>query len=381
MMPLCRLALPCNLAALLALGLPGELFGQSYIVRPGAAKQKATQEKADDNKTIVVFELLTGKDGVNYRAILWRPIFQELDVSFRIRRGTLNDKIETTEEQLGPLRKVTVTGKLDRQGRLIFQDRVFTRDETERLKEWVDGLKTYGALGSPKGRKLWGLSKAQFGAVYTALSGKVESPTQGLPLESIAAGLRLPGDYSLRFSTGAERRLASEFPGSRTIDKELKGRARGTALALALADYGLGFRPLRTPRGEIELVVEPLNTTGELWPVGWEFKDSRLKTAPGLFKLKPVELADVKLIDVLNAVEKQSGVPIFLDRHRIEAAGVDLEKVRVSHPRRQTSFSLLLRAVTNPHKLTRELRIDETGQPFVWITTLTGRGRGLSAEG
>jgi hypothetical protein len=137
-----------------------------------------------------------------------------------------------------------------------------------------------------------------------------------------------------------------------------------------LNDYGLGFRPLRTPEGTIELAVESLEQTTDVWPVGWELKDSRQKTAPKLFEFVPVELNDVKLTDVLHGISVRSEVPVYIDHYRIEARGIDLDKIVVSYPLRRASWSQLLRGITAPNRLINDLGIDEQGQPFVWITTL-----------
>jgi hypothetical protein len=37
-----------------------------------------------------------------------------------------------------------------------------------------------------------------------------------------------------------------------------------------LAEYGLGYRPQRTPEGSIELAVESLDKTSDTWPAGWD---------------------------------------------------------------------------------------------------------------
>jgi hypothetical protein len=139
---------------------------------------------------------------------------------------------------------------------------------------------------------------------------------------------------------------------------------------MLLNEYGLGFKPVRTPSGAIEIAVEPLQKTTEVWPVGWQLKDTRQKTAPALFTLVPIDLENVALMDVMNAVSVKSKIPVRYDHYRIEAHNLDLSKMMVNYPPRQTSFSLVLRGITNPNLLEYDLKIDELGQPFIWITTL-----------
>ena len=117
-----------------------------------------------------------------------------------------------------------------------------------------------------------------------------------------------------------------------------------------------------------EAVIDPLSRAKDAWPVGWEFKESRPKTAPKLFKLITIELDDVKLIDVLHATTVKTGVPVHIDHFSIEGAGIEIDKLKVSYKRRKASWSQLLNGVTLKHKLSRKYRIDELGKPFVWIT-------------
>ena len=63
-------------------------------------------------------------------------------------------------------------------------------------------------------------------------------------------------------------------------------------------------------------------------------------------------------------------MPIHLDHFDIEAHGIDVDKIVISYPAKKTSWSLLLRSITTPYKLTRKFRVDEKGRPFVWVTPL-----------
>lgn len=350
--------------------LTGTTHAQVDTFRPVRAGAPATA--ADGVRdTQVKVELLIGKGEAGLKAQQWGQVFERLEVPVRIRRSILDEQPEIKERMYGRLRQVTVIGLLARDGTLVFPEHTFRQSEIARLREWLRELQTYGAQGAPDGKPLWGLSKSQFGELYDALSGKLEQEVEGRTLNEALATFDLPKQYPLRFSTSAQERLRDRFPQKLPpVHKRLQGVGKGTALALLLNDYGLGFRPLRTPDGSLELTVESLEETEDVWPVGWKFKQSRAKTAPKLFELIPVHFEDVKLLDVFDAVSAKTGIPIYLDRYRIDAKGIDLESIRVSYPPRQASWSLLLHGITNPHKLARRFRIDEQGRPFVWITTL-----------
>jgi hypothetical protein len=124
------------------------------------------------------------------------------------------------------------------------------------------------------------------------------------------------------------------------------------------------------PNGGLELSIESRDKVSEVWPIGWELRTQRSKTAPQFFKLVPVELDKVNLVDALIGIATVTDVPIHLNHFDIEARGIDVDKIVISYPPKRTSWSLLLRSITTPYKLTRKFRIDENGRPFVWVTPL-----------
>lgn len=353
----------------------GEVRAQRYQVLPGPNEPRKPRaipprKESSDSKTVISVELVAGAEGVGYQAQLWRPVFEQLSVDVQIRTGNVNDKPEIKEDNIAGIRRVKVIGALDRQGRIVLPDRTFTRSQSENLGKYLDDLKKFGQQGNPAGQPLWGLNAEQFGEFYKAFSEKVDKPAKELTLKKAMEELSLPEKYPVRMTKKAEEWLETEFPGEPEFRQSLEGFSRGTAFAMLLNDYGLGFRPARTPSGDIEITIEPIRETTKIWPVGWQLKDSRQKTAPGLFQLVPIDLEDVALMDVLNAVTVKSKVPVRYDHYRIEANGLNLDNIRVNYPPRQTSFSLLLRGITNPNLLAYDLKIDELGQPFIWIRPL-----------
>lgn len=355
---------------------PAELPAQRYRVLPGPNQPRRPrtlpQKSAtkNDSKTTVSVELVADRMGVGFQAQRWQPVFREMGVTVRIRTGGPNDKAEIKEDQVGMFRRVKVIGLLDRRGRIVLPDRTFSQNQSDQLKKYLDDLKKFGKQGNPAGKPLWGLNAKQFEALYKAFSEKVDKSGKGLSLEKAIEVLDLPEEYPLRMSAKAENWLKSEFPKDPEFRQSLEGFSRGTALALLLNEYGLGFQPTRTPGGKIEITVLPIQESTKVWPVGWKLKNSRQKTAPSLFQLVPIDLDDVALLDVLNAVSVKSKVPIRYDHYRIEANDLEMDEMRVNYPPRQTSFSLLLGRITNPHLLAHDLKIDELGQPFLWIRPL-----------
>jgi hypothetical protein len=338
-----------------------------------AIKVTAAEKRSAPKNTIVEFELLQADGSGGLSAQNWLKMLEPLDVSLHIHRPIGGDKPELKERQAGNTRYVTAIGMLDRAGNIVFPNKTLTLSEPAKVKEWIDELKTYGVKGSPKGQPLWGMSEEQFATLFDSLMKPVEAEIEGQPMKEAVARLPLPAAFPIRWSTEATDALAK-----RTVEKkvrqELLGFSAGVSLALILSENGLGFRPNRTPSGTIELVVEPLNSKLNQWPIGWPVQQATFKAAPKLYAMVPIELTDVELSDVITAISELSETPVLIDYGELDAKQIDLEKIKVSFPRKMTTWSLALRHLVVPQRLTREMWQDEAGRVFVWITT-TRAGR------
>lgn len=322
-------------------------------------------------ETDVSLELIASAAASTEHAQAWGQRLQKLDIPFQTRQAVSGDKPEVKEQKLGRLRKVTVVAVLDRNGRILCNDRAFTLAEADKLADWIRELKTYGAQGAPQGKPLFGLDERQFAGVLRELSVPVEVDATGLTLEAALTKLPLPERHPLRITPEAQRAAAGSDP-SKTLRTDARGLSIGTALAATLAEFGLSFRPLRTPEGKIELAVSPREAGQDAWPIGWPLDPNKPQgqLVPALFKTVPVTLEDAPLTDVLAAASQAAEIPLLIDHHAIEREEIDLSELKVNVPPRKTTWGLLLRQVTFPHKLGRRIVADDAGKPFVLITTL-----------
>ena len=124
------------------------------------------------SNTLLSVELVAGQEGVGFEAQMWRPIFQQMGVDVRIRTGNINDKPEVKQDDVGTFRRVTVIGQLDRQGRIVLPDKIFSRDQASNLAKYFEDLKKFGKQGNPAGQPLWGLNQEQFADFYKVVFGK-----------------------------------------------------------------------------------------------------------------------------------------------------------------------------------------------------------------
>jgi len=362
------------LAAVIVLCIAGAVSlhaqGTGAGKRPDRRAVDAKSGKKTPN-TMINVELLTVGDGVGLRAREWQEILSKMDVTLTIRTGRSNEKPEVSERKAGgTLRTVMLRGILDNKGRLIFPDQVFATSDSGKLAAWLDELRTYGAQGNPDGRPAWGLTKEQFGVIYAALKKPLAFDPRDFDLNKALQKFELPGEHPLKFTASAAR-LLNQGPKLSQSGHTLQAISQGTGLAILLREQGLGFRPRRLPDGTVELTVSPLEEGGEVWPVGWPPQETGPETAPALFEFRTIDLEDeVPLDEVLEAASDQLGIPIAIDRHSMDAKGIDLAQVKITHPRKRTTWITALNSFTFKAKAKFEVLIDEAGKPLIWVTPL-----------
>jgi len=109
----------------------------------------------------------------------------------------------------------------------------------------------------------------------------------------------------------------------------------------------------------------------EHWPVGWPLQDRPSKVAPILFEQTEVEVGGIPLNQVLIAIEAKTKVPFIYDQNSMARQGIKMQKIAVNIGRSKTYYEKIIRLCLNQSKprLTAELRVDESGHPFLWIST------------
>jgi len=333
------------------------------------SERAATPRPLAIKQTIIDVEIMLDESSDPVAPQEWGPVFEQVGVAVRFRQRIFDDELAVTERVKGSTRTVNVVGELDRGGVIRFAGgRSFSRDDAKALATWIGELNTYGAQGSPDGQPVWGLTEKQFKDLFAELSRPVTSEVEGLDFQPAVKQMGLPGGYGFRLDAAARDMLQAEG-GDHPLRHEVGGLSRGTALAIVLADYGLGFRPLRTPGGEIELVAEPLESLKKPWPIGWPLQDERPRNeiAPALFEQIEAGFEDVSLADVLSAIEQATGTRVVVDYGKCAKRNIDPASLNVSLPKKKTAWILILRSVAAQARLTREIMLDEAGTAFVSV--------------
>ena len=333
----------------------------------GICAPAQAQNPAD--KTILSVEILLPKNSNDIaKAQRWGRVFDKLGHGVRINKPVFGDKPEIKENARGSLRIVKAIGEMDRSGTLKFPGAEFSFDETDKLKKWLDELKTYGAQGSPEGKELWGLNSQQFEDLVKALSNPLEFETKGKTASEIIRSLPIPEEFPVVFDESIGEDTTDKLAGN--LEFELSGVAAGTALAGVLSQSGLGFLPKRTPQGTVQLTVMEFEKLSRPWPVGWKVDEGtpRNLIAPALFKFVQTGFDGTPLKEVLDAISNQTGTPILIDSRSCAEREIDPSKTLVSYAQKKTAWAVVMTSVVRQAKLTYSLRRDEGGRPLVWVT-------------
>jgi hypothetical protein len=377
MNPLRSRWLPAAFAASVTVAWTMPVDAQLYqVVPPRSSRVRTIQPGSStgvsDSDTRITIELFTGTEGVGLQAQQWETVFEHAGILSRIHQESPGDKISIREKHYGKLREVFLVGRLERNGSLVFPGRHFARSESAAFAEWIRELKVYGAQGNPTGKALWGLSHDQFDALFGALNAPVEQEVAGLTFDEALRTLQIPDQYPFRLSIAAQQTLAEPGLKKRPGRLQLRGIAHWAALAMFLSQYGLGYRPNRTPAGKLELVGLRTEDGQALWPIGWDIPEGTYPAAvaPKLFQQTQVDLKDQKLSDVLDAIADRTGIPVRADYTAIAARGLDLNSILVSASGQHMTWSSLLSKITSPSLLTPSMRSDEAKKPFVWVTSV-----------
>ncbi len=282
----------------------------------------------------------------------------------RIRSAKVADRVGIDVRGTKENRLYVVTGIVKSSDELLLPAGRFRRRDAGRLARWLEELAKYGPEDQRPPRAAFGLTREEFERIQKELARAVDFSTRGMPrgeaVEKIRRRLSLP----LKLDPKLAKVLAQD-----KVGEELSGVSCGTALAYVLRPMGLCLVPRQLDRGTVCEVIKAQPKL-EVWPVGWKPEKPRPKVLPALFEFHNVNIQDVSTATALEAIGRRLKVPVLIDHNALARHGIDPEKAMVSHPRSRTTYSLVLRKILFQAGLKYELRVDEAGKPFLWISTV-----------
>lgn len=296
----------------------------------------------------------------------WLEVLRRLDLDgLRIRPGRPGEQPKIDNRGTAARPSYRLIGILTASDKLRLPGGTFSRNDLGRLKEYLENLRNDGAEGVTEKKEKYGLTARQLIPLTRDLETPVGFSTADLRPSEIVRRIGPLLKTPLVIDPAANTTLGRAEP----FADSLQGISSGTALAAALRPWGLVLAPGKPAGGKVQLRVTPAGPQTEAWPVGWPPERSSAQVLPALFKFAKVEVEDIPLAQVLPEIGKRLQVPLLIDRAALTRHRIDLTQTKVSIPPGRTYYKRVLDRILVPSKLKYQLRTDEAGKPFVWVTT------------
>lgn len=311
----------------------------------------------------VEFEIIADANGAIDDNQRWLEALSEVGAdNVRIVQGSSRMGVEKIAGSGGTTYKIT--GRLDRNRLLLPKGRFGIRD-TAKIKEYIESLRADGAEVALADKMAFGLTARQLVDLHTDLSRPLTETSVDKTPEQILQLVQKSVNTPFVIDPAAAIALRDDY----TLVDELNGLTHGTALAAALRPLGLVLAPVREQGKATEIRIVPSLSATEFWPVGWPLQQRVDLAAPKLFENIPVNIQNFSLAKTLPAIQKMMKMPFLYDYNSIAMKGVDMEKVRVNVQSERMSFQVILsRIFSQSRGLQHEVRADEAGTPFIWIS-------------
>lgn len=284
----------------------------------------------------------------------------------RVRSGNeTSPSLKTTHSQGIVIH--SVVGIIDSRNRLYLPGANFQLGQKRQIDTWIKNL-IAGEKSEKKrdqgssANSAFGLSDKELVRLHDRLNIRLDVVAEQRTQEVLKQFER---KTELKVTAAAVARVRLTFP----VEREYAGLSAGTTLAAVLRPLSLCLVP-EVKNGQTSVRIDDLRSADESWPVGWPRQKKKRDLVPKLFEHLQVEIKSTPLPTVLNAIEKKLGVPMILDHHTLNLQSIDIDRIKVRFPSRRILYDKLLGVILNNNLLKFEVRVDEAGHPFLWITKL-----------
>lgn len=297
----------------------------------------------------------------------WMEMLSEVgadSVRSRTSRGAPRPGIE--EMQLGKTVSVRITGVIS--GRqILLPGATFGIKDKQGVRDYIQKIRDDGSKVALAEKKAFGLTSEQLVGIGQEFMAVVGSSTKGVATSACVEEMINQLTSPVKFDETARRALAS----GTTVRDELRGLSVGTALSAAVRPLGLIIVPKREQGKMVEIQIVDSQSSKENWPVGWPIEKPLDQVAPKLFnKLNNVEIRGFALKSILDRFETRMEVPFIYDQNTLARNGIELETTKVTLVKKKTTYMVALSRMLAQSKpmMKQELRVDENGKPFLWIS-------------
>ncbi len=314
----------------------------------------------------VEFEIVTEQGLTPVTTQKWFQMLTELKVDgLRIRSAKPTDEINIEDIGSKDRPLLRVTGRIDARGSLLVPGGRFGVSDRAGIARWIRELANNGVEGVTSPKAAFGLTGTQLSQATDDLSRSVRFSTKGV--KALEAARTIVA--SLKLETVVADEVKQALSADDPVRDELKDLSSGTALAAILRPAGAALVPIKPAGAPVQYRLILAEGASEAWPIGRPVEKQPAKVVPKLFEFLNAEISGVTAREAISAIEGRLGVPVLFDHNNMARHNIDLEK-EVAVPAKRTYYSKVLEQVLYKSGLKYELRADENGKPFLWITTL-----------
>ena len=270
------------------------------------------------------------------------------------------------EIKASSLTTIQVTG-LVHKGKLHLPGGSFSINDKAGIRVLLKRLKDDGSEVALAEKQAFGLTAKQLVELHGDLSREVEFKTAGQKAGDVIKKIARGTGLSFEFDAAAR----AAINGDEKVVDELNGISSGTALATILRPLGLVLEPQRLQGKELTMRIVDSRASKENWPIGWPIEKVPVQVVPQMFNKLPIEIRGFPLKTAVDAIQKRAGMPYYYDLNALAREGIELDKVKVNLSSKKISLMLATTKLLRQSKprLWEEIRVDENGAPFLWIST------------
>ena len=344
-----------------------------FIVSGNFATQALQLVVADEpaRRTLDLEVLIQSQPSYRIKSQEWGRVFQELGYSVKFREPRAGEAPRVEDRDREGSQATHVVAAMAADGSIRIGNQQFNIEKTEPLTMVLEEIRRHGAKGPPNKSPTWGLTDEQFKEVIQLLGLPVESPVELQSSILAIESMGLPAHMRMKFTAAAAARqqAAANRPESAPETLELQGMTKGSAIAIVLAQYGLGFRPKYVAPGQYDIEIDCGDESNNLWPIGWKPEQSFSEILPAYFRAIPLDVEDVEVDALVSAIAVKIEVPYFSSAYALTAKGLDINALKYTRKDDRISPARLLTAVGDKLDLGFDVRVDEAGKLFLWVTT------------
>jgi hypothetical protein len=297
----------------------------------------------------------------------WMAALKDLRLDrLRITGGREDESPELVSEGTAAAPVYRVKGVLTSRNQLRLPGATFQLSDKGRLADWLARLAEGGPEEVTSKRAAFGLTNKELVEVHQKLAVPVRQPTRTMRARDVIEAITRELALAIELDPHAAELIAGEHQ----VADELVGVASGTALAAVLRPLGLALVPKKADAGQLAVEMIRAEQVPESWPVGWPPEKKTVELVPKLLELLEVEIRDTPLSEAVDAIRGRLDIPFLVDHNALAKHRIDMAQVKVTYPLRRTSYKRILDSVLTQGRLRGELRVDEAGRAFIWISTV-----------